>query len=463
MNTGYLCFYAHESAYNRYRRFLVANGGRPFSLKELKNICRDRSIETDTYHVTRFHFSAFLVNEIVVRELKTTRAIHVELLEPTKKGYRPSKHCPKCSKIGYHSRLFDLNWLRVCPFHMTDLTDHCVYCGDKWPSIAQLSKTKCTVCGVSGDTDSLIRNGFYDEQKLSRAFEELHQLSSLLESKTPELKTVTDYRRSMWQREVPPAINNFNIAISGSALKQLNILNLAKANILKRNGVPRLELNVLTIDKDAFNRPPNLWREYDYGELIPFAVNELSRELFQLENTKCSCKNKEESCAFCISWSTWLIFLGLSNSLDKVVDYVNSSINRQEIFSYCRNLGLPRPYLFFTGDCLHLHVPRDLSEILFIEDLKNLYFHIFSYVYFVRWLVKEDPGISTYDVEEIILKTFFSPNLSATLPIRAGRLNGHFEVFWPRVNLASDLSWLQKAIDDASCIYDIMKALSKRW
>jgi hypothetical protein len=77
--------------------------------------------------------------------------------------------------------------------------------------------------------------------------------------------------------------------------------------------------------------------------------------------------------------------------------------------------------------------------------------------------VKEDPGISTYDVEEIILKTFFSPNLSATLPIRAGRLNGHFEVFWPRVNLASDLSWLQKAIDDASCIYDIMKALSKRW
>ena len=78
-------------------------------------------------------------------------------LDHFRAGYNPIKHCPECSKLGYHHLIYDLPWLRTCPLHHIELLKHCPECSQQWPTSLQLLSRKCATCGYAKIRDRLER------------------------------------------------------------------------------------------------------------------------------------------------------------------------------------------------------------------------------------------------------------------------------------------------------------------
>jgi hypothetical protein len=59
-----------------------------------------------------------------------------------------SRQCPACSAILYHTDMFNLPWLKICPIHRLELSGTCPECLGKWPDTIDLEQRKCSTCGI---------------------------------------------------------------------------------------------------------------------------------------------------------------------------------------------------------------------------------------------------------------------------------------------------------------------------
>lgn len=128
MNNG-LCFSnPFESVYNVYRRTLIAN---PLPL----------STNQSTIHV--------LIN----KHIKGMGALNtiISTLQPKINEWNlPSeliRQCENCSRIIFHTALYNSYWLAQCPIHNLPLTTKCPLCHQRWPDTHQMHLRNCKCCG----------------------------------------------------------------------------------------------------------------------------------------------------------------------------------------------------------------------------------------------------------------------------------------------------------------------------
>ncbi|CCG95339.1 hypothetical protein MARHY1862 [Marinobacter nauticus ATCC 49840] len=56
--------------------------------------------------------------------------------------------CPKCADYLFHSWLYDLPCLRLCPIHHCEFRLKCPACGRRWTRVFQARKPSCNTCGA---------------------------------------------------------------------------------------------------------------------------------------------------------------------------------------------------------------------------------------------------------------------------------------------------------------------------
>lgn len=209
MNTGLLLKKPGESAYSRYRRFAIANHGSYKTATQIKEaLLLEKSIKNKVLN----HNDVLSTPEIA-RQFEKARILNgnLDAMLPESKissGFRPSKHCQKCTEIGYHSNLFELSWISECPYHRALLTEKCSTCNRELPASSDLLATLCPSCGtrisinrINTLNKSIGRND-YD------IFEELEQVATVDENLFP-VSYFVDRNQTILNRKQANANSSF--------------------------------------------------------------------------------------------------------------------------------------------------------------------------------------------------------------------------------------------------------------
>ncbi len=160
------------------------------------------------------------------------------------KRYRPVKHCKSCAFEGYHSSVFDFYWIKACPIHREKLTSECPSCGKSWPTVGQLSKRNCGLCGLAPHRTKLNKN-YPNGLKIYKPFLRLeYYLNKLIPKKIPNVKI---HRFSPNQDISEDRINNsavlalYSLAHEGikcdETLELLSMFSVSETRIVKKNSV----------------------------------------------------------------------------------------------------------------------------------------------------------------------------------------------------------------------------------
>lgn len=143
LNLGLVLQRPHESEYNAYRRFLVANGKRSLHSirKEIIAMCTD--IIGEPHRYSTIQLSQLIQLHPNLRQFPLENITQSR----TKRHYNYLKNCPECARSCYHSDLYQLPWLTQCPIHDQPLSTVCPTCKNLWPSIGKLPRIRCKTCG----------------------------------------------------------------------------------------------------------------------------------------------------------------------------------------------------------------------------------------------------------------------------------------------------------------------------
>ena len=160
MNTGLAFHKPYESAYSRYRRFLIANQGLYSTAGALRKGLKKQLKEFGSkYNVDEFstsNMALFYEKEFIKKNRLKLNIEHRAL----KDGYRPKRHCPICTASIYHNDIFDLPWVKKCPIHSVNLETKCLKCNSSLPSPGELVKYKCNKCGTNFKITSIVGNNY---------------------------------------------------------------------------------------------------------------------------------------------------------------------------------------------------------------------------------------------------------------------------------------------------------------
>ncbi len=140
LNTGLTLRKPLESTYGAAHRFLAANSGIkiPDMLKEL------RAFE----HNNEFHYPGYysLLAQRHEQQFCQQHQLPYILPEPIPYALK-IRNCAQCAAIGYHSMTYQWKWLTHCPVHKIPLTEQCPACHRPWPSVSELLRCHCAICG----------------------------------------------------------------------------------------------------------------------------------------------------------------------------------------------------------------------------------------------------------------------------------------------------------------------------
>ncbi|MBL1320727.1 MAG: hypothetical protein COA63_006650 [Methylophaga sp.] len=157
LNTGLLLSRPGESAYARYRQFLIANNGLSFQelTKELKR--KFLITKPNIFNPTEPYFLAKCATKLEHEYIEVNYRNKTKSYSDLIGKYRPKRCCNKCASVGYHCDLFDMPWIRKCPIHNENLTERCNRCNQLWPTASELRLNKCPTCGVKISIQDLLK------------------------------------------------------------------------------------------------------------------------------------------------------------------------------------------------------------------------------------------------------------------------------------------------------------------
>jgi len=129
LNLGNRFAQPYESQYAMLRRCLIANPGIPLSIIEanLRNLVPGYSSTMD--HLRSLQLSSGLV--------QTDNKLY--------EAYR--RQCPVRAQHLYHTNIYDLPWISLCPIHHCAFTTICPTCEQPWPDKKALATRDCPNCG----------------------------------------------------------------------------------------------------------------------------------------------------------------------------------------------------------------------------------------------------------------------------------------------------------------------------
>ena len=154
LNTGLTLRKPRESTYGAAHRFLAVNPGikTPDMLKELRGFRHDDEFSSPGYYsvLAQRHEQQFCEHH------------HLPYIvpDPTPKTLR-IRNCAQCAAMGYHSMIYQWEWLTYCPIHKTPLMHQCPVCSRPWPSVSELLHRHCGTCGWPISRQQLIQSGAF--------------------------------------------------------------------------------------------------------------------------------------------------------------------------------------------------------------------------------------------------------------------------------------------------------------
>ena len=254
MNTGICLRRPGETAYGRYRRFVVAN---PLcSLSSLKKIT-----SLDISHAERKfcdkHAIDYVETSNCYESLKTF----------------PVSACDYCYLSGHHSKYFACHWLDICPVHNRKITYICSACGKNWPSEAEILKRHCSVCGRKVCLNDLKSCGAFNIELFREKVDPLLELEEVFNS-TKFMDLYSSFGSedtSNWRRSDTFISSTLPSTMVGFFPRVKNLFNSLKIYNLNLSQVVSFDLE---------DKPPSLlaWSKNVDG-VVESATNGISKQM----------------------------------------------------------------------------------------------------------------------------------------------------------------------------------------
>lgn len=139
VNAGLGLKLPYESPYCKWRRFISANP-----------LLRDKDLKSLIRSMDKGYDAPILKNENLLKlanHYDDSPDFFESVFTDTDHLSKPIKSCPICSEYGYHSILFQFDWLLKCPIHGIELIKSCPTCEKPWPMPADVRSRRCKTCG----------------------------------------------------------------------------------------------------------------------------------------------------------------------------------------------------------------------------------------------------------------------------------------------------------------------------
>ena len=289
------------------------------------------------------------------------------------------KQCFSCAKLGHHSVLFDLIWMKKCPIHQESLSKHCPICYQPWPSISKLSTRACKLCGAHLSIDELVSEDAFN----SKAYRE--QVPSLLKFFDTDIKFYQAYRKYFVnfpaEREDSLSISNaFPSLLSHYSSDEKLCNELKKLDVQISNCyVKSFKLAPTSDDRDL--KPDIALMEHSRKQVFEIALNVLFNEA---DHELGSCKREplfgHFSCTYCETWR--MLIKGFQKSLlvreDRILIHYSPP--------YTRSINVSDPglvtSLYDTVTGSYFKVPKNIQAIIYRTDLWQCVVKLFSQIEF---------------------------------------------------------------------------------
>ncbi|HFD31675.1 MAG TPA: hypothetical protein ENJ28_03020 [Gammaproteobacteria bacterium] len=170
LNLGLVLERPYESKYNAYRRFLIANGKK--SLKDIRDELKKKFESSYTRHFSLTQkMSTFQMFQLLDHHAKCG-TLELDTRHMTNSIPSTIYNCPECARSCFHSNLYQLPWLRLCPIHHQPLTAVCPTCDNLWPKLGEMKTRRCKTCGTKYRWDELkVANTFLQEDLNTKKLE----------------------------------------------------------------------------------------------------------------------------------------------------------------------------------------------------------------------------------------------------------------------------------------------------
>lgn len=449
MVTGLSMRKPYESGYNQYRRFLVANMDRAVTTRVVLDAFEKIGGDLGLHSPKKVNQTALWSSryENLMVSPQNPREPQRESFVPTK--YQPQKNCEKCASIVFHSYAFDLPWVDWCPIHQSKLTSQCYKCKRSWPSVIELPKRECDVCGVAVPFSLLLRREY------NKSPCEYDQLSGLEEIRTTAHPNVfpTAHFELLFEKK-NSATRRIN-AVSSFSLSVLHSLNLVPKRALVylgKSGFEYQAINSVTFrleksEESNLGGPEHLPRallvdaEQLIGAEIQMALQSgMTHELG-------SCSHPKKSCVRCASWYLWRLCVKYHYDYEANSEVYKWEKHSEFIYGTSQPFAIPSPGKLTILDkdqeaiTSHILQPYVRQEIL-QQDFRTVFLNIFWYVIHFRAFLGTDDGFSRIDLHSTT--PYYAHPLRACPTPYVFRFNGaEGTLYWPEMDLGNCTSDLE--------------------
>ena len=296
---------------------------------------------------------------------------------PVALNRRYRKQCLSCAKLGHHSILFDLPWVRNCPIHEEPLSKQCPMCNKSWPSISELSTRSCDLCGAQ-----LSLEGLLDEDAFN---------TDVYSKKIPELlaffcNNIQMYQPSRSYFASFPAAREDSVSLVNALPSLLSCYskNRSIRHTLERSGVEISRCHKKTFIPVLINDIKNLKPDIELMNRCRKRIFNLSlRVLLRIANHKIgSCPRdalySHFTCPDCEAWRT------IKEGFRKTLSTRDDRILIRYSPPYTRVISVPDPGLvtsiYNAETASHYKVPRNIQAIIYCTDLWQCVFRMFSQI-----------------------------------------------------------------------------------
>jgi len=350
LNTGNLLRRPGESKYSRYRRFLIANHGAYGSAQRIRKALL-------RYAVSRSHSVHSGIHNFKLIELLESKEPYTDqvYLESRFVYPRAHKNCPICSEVGYHSEVFNYDWVSICPIHKIKLVKRCHVCSEIWPSCSKILLRDCLGCGAKINFTKLMSSKAFSNVKRFNALEYLNEFANpvnepveySLDIKSEFSGEFHQYRRT----NSPSLFTPTAIAIRHSNSNRV----LSRLSDLGVRTFKTIEISFdIDIKSEGCDRLSTSEREKIKSKVLDAIQNNFEHKLGGCTNDDWRMK---DACSMCLAF---LMFIEL-NDFDYGYPY-NQHTFRIAENEVTRVKNLPRPY--------GARVPQRISINRFVNSHK---------------------------------------------------------------------------------------------
>ena len=315
LNFGLLLRKPAESRYAQYRRFLIVNHSLYVNNGRITRALRkyaSRYFNIDCKGILVSDLSSQVENQILKSKGKQPE---LQLLK-TSHNPRVIKNCSLCSKNGFHSEAFNLDWVLVCPIHMESLTPRCDVCLQKWPTCSKLLSTNCKGCGAKLTVSDLLEQNAYRYDDKYQVIKELLTFAKYA-LEPVHYRLVADHRDpDALQTEIFESHVNVNSLFIPTA-------NCARSTQSSISISTLIKWHIPTYSKTTLRFPARKYDPYKKIDLSPIEIKqieftvekEIKNSLGTTHNLgKCFRDKKDWDC-YCVECKAWLLYLKTSGQI----------------------------------------------------------------------------------------------------------------------------------------------------